>query len=219
MKNKVITIILLIIIYFLLKYYIPYGNYIVYPINLLVTFLHEFWHSIWALITWWSVHSIQINSDWSWLATTSWWWRSIVLMGWYIWSAIFGNILLYVWLKKQKYSWLVIYILSWIMIFTAIFWFSWIVTTIILLLIALLFIFLSKYTNYDALILQFLWVASILYIIEDFNVWPSSDLAKFSEIFIIVPQVIWMYIWLILVLVITYLNLKNILSKWQIKRY
>ena len=211
--NKIWIIIALIVIYVLLKHYIPYGNYAIYPINLLVTFLHEFGHSFAALITGWSVSSVEINSDWSGLAWTSWGWRSIILMWWYIWSAIFWNILLYVGLKKSKYSEKIIYFLSGLMIFTAVYWFSGIFSSIILLLMALLFILFAKKTDFDSYMLSFLWVASIIYIIEDFNWWPSSDLSKFSDIFMIVPQFIWMYVWLIIVIVITGINLKFILKK------
>lgn len=215
MKNKlsILIILILILIYFGLKYYIPYGSYIIYPITLLVTFLHEFWHSFATIITWWDVKSIQINSDWSGFATTAGGWRSIVLMWWYIWSSILWNTLLYIWLKKEKYAEKVIYFLAWLMIFTAVFWFNSIFSSIILLVIAWLFIILAKKTSFDSLILQFLWVTTLLYIIEDFNVWPWSDLTKFSEIFIIVPQTVWMYIWLIAVLAITLLNLKFIFKK------
>jgi hypothetical protein len=212
-KNKLLVLMLLIIIYFLLKYLVPYGNYIIYPITLLVTFLHEFWHSFFALISWWDVKSIQINSDWSWFATTAGGWRSLVLMWWYIWSAIFWNILLYIWFKKQKYSEKVIYFLAWLMIFTWIVWYNSILSSLILFIIAWVFIFLAKKSNYDSIILQFLWIATLLYIIEDFNIWPSSDLAKFSDIFIIIPQSVWMYLWLIIVIIITGLNLKYILKK------
>ena len=211
--NKFLILLGLIVVYILLKKYIPYWHYIVYPINLLVTFLHEFGHATWALITWWSVSSIEINSDWSWLAWTSWWWRSIVLMGWYIWSAIFWNILLYIWLKKEKLSEIVIYCLSGFMVFTAIIWFSGIISSIILFLIAGVLLIFAKKTDFDSYILSFLWVASLVYIIEDFNGWPSSDLAKFSELFIIVPQFVWMYTWLLIVLAITAVNLKFILFK------
>ena len=211
--NKFLILLGLIVVYILLKKYIPYWHYIVYPINLLVTFLHEFGHATWALITWWSVSSIEINSDWSWLAWTSWWWRSIVLMGWYIWSAIFWNILLYIWLKKEKLSEIVIYFLAWFMVFTAVIWFSGIISSIILFLIAGVLVIFAKKTDFDSYILSFLWVASLVYIIEDFNGWPSSDLAKFSELFIIVPQFVWMYVWLLLVLFITGVNLKFILFK------
>lgn len=218
--SKIWILLVLIFIYFILKYYIPVGHYIIYPINLLVTFLHEFWHSFWAIITWWAVKSVQINSDGSWFAITSWGWRSIVLMWWYIWSAVFWNILLYIWLvsensniQKYKYAEKIIYFLSWLMIFTSIFWFNSIFSSIILILIALFLIFLAKKTDYDSLILQFLWVASILFILEDFSVWPSSDLWKFSEIFIIIPQTVWMYIWLLIVIIITWINLKFIFKK------
>lgn len=212
-NNNLIILILLIGIYLLLKYIIPYGEYVIYPVNLLVTFLHEFGHSLWALLTWWSVNSIQINSDWSWFATTSWWFRTIVLMWGYIWSAILGNILLYIWSKKKKWSEITIYILAWIMIFTSIIWYSSIISSVILLIIGWLFIFLAKKSEFDSVILQFLWIASLLYIIEDFSVWPSSDLAKFSDIFVILPQSLWMYIWLIIVIVITGFNIKYIFKK------
>lgn len=213
MKKNILSIIVLLFIYIILKDFIPYWNYIVYPINLLVTFLHEFWHAFASIITGWDVKSIQINSDWSWFAVTSWWIQSIVLIGWYIGSAIFWNLLLYIWAKKEKYSEIIIYILSWIMIFTWIFWFNSIFSSIILFLISWILIFLALKTNKDWFILQFLWLASIIYIIEDFNVWPSSDLAKFSEIFIVVPQFVWMYIWLFLVIWITYFNFKNIIKE------
>lgn len=213
MKTKLPALIILIIIYFLLKYYIPYWNYAIYPINLLVTFLHEFWHAFWAIITWWDVSSVQINSDWSWVTTTSWWYRSIVLMGWYIWSAIFGNVLLYFWSKKDNISEIIIYILSWLMLFTGVFWFTSVYSTIILFLIAWWLILSAKYTKYDWIILQFLWITSLLFIIEDFRVWPSSDLSKFSDIFVLLPQTFWMYIWLIIVIVITGLNIKLILKR------
>lgn len=212
-QTNIITLFIILAIYLLLKYVIPYWSYIVYPVNLLVTFLHEFGHSFWALITWWSVKSIEINADGSWFATTAWWIRAIVLMWWYIWSAILWNILLYIWSKKKAWSEMTIYFLAWLMIFSWIIWFNSIFSSLLLFLIAWLFILLAKKSKFDSIILQFLWLVSIVYIIEDFNVWPSSDLAKFSELFIIVPQAIWMYLWLIIVLVITGLNIIFIFKK------
>lgn len=212
-QNNILILITLLAIYLLLKHIVPYWEYAVYPVNLLVTFLHEFGHSLWALITWWSVKSIQINSDWSGVATTAWGLRTIVLMWGYIWSAILWNILLYIWSKKKKWSEMTIYFLSGIMIFTAIIWFNSILSSIILLLIAWLFIVLAKKSKFDSVILQFLWVASLLHIIEDFNVWPSSDLSKFSDILIFLPQTVWMYLWLIIVLIITWVNIRYILKK------
>lgn len=211
-NNKIFILIIFWFVYLLLKFILPFGNYILYPINLIVTFLHEFWHSFFAIITWWTVYGLHISSDWSWLATTSGWVKAIVLMWWYIWSAIFWNILLYIWLKKQKFSKIIIYLLASLMIFISIVWFSTIMSTIILILLWISIILISKYTKYDNYILQFIWVSSVLLIINDFNIWPSSDIAKFSEIFIIIPQMIWIYIWLAIVLFITYINLRNILK-------
>ncbi len=215
MKNKTLPILLvLIVLYFLLKYYVPYGYYIIYPVNLLVTFMHEFWHAFLALITGGSVESLQVNTDGSWVTTTSGGWRVFVLMGGYIWSAIFWNILLYIWLKgKKRYSEKVLYILSALMVVIAVFWFSSMISSILLFILAWWLILLVRYSDFDRIILQFLWVASLLFIIEDFNVGPSSDLAKFEEIFIIIPESVWMIIWLVIVLVITGYNLKAILRK------
>ena len=215
MKNKNIHIlIVLIIIYFLLKHLIPFGNYVIYPINLLVTFMHEFWHAFFALLSWWSVHHIEINTDGSWLATTAGWMRSFILIWGYIWSALFGNLLLRIGLQdKWDISEKLLYSLAWLLILVSLVWFSWIVSTLIMIGLSAVIILLAKFTNYDKIILQFLWVASILFIIEDFNVWPSSDLSKFAEIFVIIPQSVWMIIWLIIVLAITFFNLKFLFKK------
>jgi len=133
MKDKSLSILVtLIIIYFLLKYIIPFWDTIIYPINLFVTFLHEFWHALFALLTGWSVLEVEVNSDGSGLATTSGWWRSFVLMGGYIGSAIFGNILLRIWLKDTKnLSERILYALAVIMILVWIIWFSSIISFVI----------------------------------------------------------------------------------------
>lgn len=213
MKKNYFILIILITMFFLLKYYIPYGKYLLYPINLLVTFLHEFWHALVAILTWGNVKSIQINSDGSWYAITSWWISSFILIWWYVWSAIFGNILLYIWFKKEKLSQYIIYIFAGLLILSGIIWFNSIIGSLILFSLAGLLLSISKYKLYDSLILQFLWITTLLYIIEDFSVWPKSDIAKFWDIFIVVPDFIWMIIWLIIVLFITGWNIKNIIRK------
>ena len=210
MKNKIPTLIVLVIIYLLLKHYIPYWEKIVYPINLLVTFLHEFWHAFFALITGWKVESLVVNSNWSWVTTTAWWIRDFVVAWWYLWSAIFWNILLYIWFKKQKLSEWIIYFLSFLMLLVAFIWFKSFITFFILLALSWWLFALAKYTTYDSLILQFLWVSSIIFIVEDFNVWPSSDLKAFSGI---LPESVWMIVWLVVVILMTGYNLKLIFKK------
>ncbi|MDQ7021981.1 MAG: M50 family metallopeptidase, partial [Candidatus Gracilibacteria bacterium] len=137
--------------------------------------------------------------------------RDLVLAGGYIGSAIFGNILIYIGFKKttpnpslkrkgDNTSQNIIYFLSGLMVFVAIFWFNSIFSSLILFALAGTLFSLAKYTKYDSLILQFLGISSIIYIIEDFSVGPSSDLSKFSEI---LPSSVWMIIWLIIVIAIT----------------
>jgi len=210
MKNNVYILIFFTLLYFSSKYFIPFWNYIIYPFTLIVTFLHEFWHSFFAIITWWGVKWVQINWDGSGYTITYWWIRSLVLMGWYIGSAIFWNLLLYIGFKKPKLAENIFYFLSFLMFFVAIFWFNSLFSSLILIIFSLVLFFLAKKTKYDALFLQLLWIFSILYIIQDFYVWPSSDLAKFSHI---LPTSLWMVIWLLIVLVMTWYNLKVIFKR------
>jgi len=77
------------------------------------------------------------------------------------------------------------------MLFVAIFWFNSISSSLILILLAGLFFVLAKYTKYDSLILQFLGISSITFL-------PSS---------------VWMIIWLVVVILITWYNLKLIFKK------
>ncbi len=206
-KNNIKILIAIFIIYLLIKFLVPFWNYIIYPITLIVTFLHEFWHAFFALITWGQIISIQVNPDWSWLAVTSWWIRSLVLMWWYIGSAIFGNILLYYAIKWKDKTVKNISIWLWaFIIFSSIFWFHNIVSSIVLIILWSALIYIANKIKYDKIFLSFIWLASLFYIIEDFNAWPSSDLAKFSEIFVVVPTFVWMYVWLFIVLAITWYN-------------
>ena len=220
-KQEIFLILFILsIIYFALKYFITYWEYIVYPITILVTFLHEFWHSFFTILTWWWVKNIQVNPDGSWFATTYWGLKAFVLMWWYIWSAIFGNLLLYIWAKKEEVSKFVIFFLAFIMFLISIFFinftFSGIISSLLLISLAIFLVFISiriKQDSFNRIFLMFLGITSIFYIIEDFNVWPSSDLKKFSDIFVFIPEFIWMIIWLIIVIFITWYNLKKIFEE------
>ena len=206
-QNTLFSLIWLLTVYGILRY-IPYGDTILYPITLIVTFLHEFWHAFFALITGGGVDSIDINHDGSGVARTSGWISGIILMWGYIGSAIFGNILLYMGLKgNNENSKIVLYFLGGLFFLTAFFWFSDILSFLIQVIIGTILIFVAKKIQYSSIILWFLWLASLAHIIWDFRVWPSSDIAKFSDIFIIIPEFIWMYIWLSIVLIIVGANL------------
>jgi len=67
-------------------------------------------------------------------------------------------------------------------------------------------------TKYGREILMLLGLASIIYIIQDFNVGPSSDLAAMERELKFIPAKVWMYIWLAIVIAILALNLKMLFS-------
>jgi hypothetical protein len=97
-RNDILLLVGLFSLYVILQY-MPYGKTLLYPINLIVTFLHEFGHAFFAVITGGAVRSIEINTNGSGLAMTAGGISGIILMGGYIGSAIFGNILLYASIK------------------------------------------------------------------------------------------------------------------------
>jgi len=69
--------------------------------------------------------------------------------------------------------------------------------------------FVARYTELDGEILMFLGLASILHIIQDFNVGPRSDLEKYAEVMPFIPVTFWMYIWLGVAILFTFFNLRK----------
>ena len=62
-KPQLYLILLASVITLLLWWVVPFGEYIVYPIRLFVTFIHESSHAIVAVITGGSVQSLTISTD------------------------------------------------------------------------------------------------------------------------------------------------------------
>lgn len=211
-NSLILRLVLVLVLYLVIKNLVPNGRLILYPINLLVTFLHEFGHAAGALITGGAVDSIQVNRDGSGLCYTMGGNRAIILMGGYIGSAIFGNMLLYIGAKLPGLAKGAMFVLGASMIFTGIFWYDQMFTTGLLLLFAAIFILLAWMTEFSGDILMFLGFASIVHIIEDFNVGPTSDLQKYAEIFKVIPMNVWMYIWLVIVVILFIFNLRWILK-------
>ena len=60
-------------------------------------------------------------------------------------------------------------------------------------------------------VLMFLGLATVLTILENYPVGPSSDLARYTEHFPALPQTMWMMIWLAIAAVIGLVNLHLIL--------
>jgi len=185
----------------------------IYPITQFVTFLHEFGHALGALLTGGEVLNLQVNQDGSGFTRTAGGWRSIVLMGGYLGSALLGNLLFLIGARMEKLAKWTLYLVAAMMIFSSLFWFNSIYTTALLIGFACVLSLIAATTNWDSAILMFLGLASILYIIEDFSVGPRSDLEKYAELFVFVPAGVWMYVWLAVAVSLTLFNLRFIFGE------
>jgi len=215
MNNKtLIVIIVTLMIYFgLTTFGGQLGRTLMSPLILFVTFLHEFGHALAALITGGSVREFVINSNGSGHTTTDGGSQAIILMGGYIGSAIFGNTLFYIGAKKPKIAPYALVFVVVLMIIISLIWFTNLFTTFFLLAFALALVALGRMTNlYDAIVM-FLGLVSILYIIQDFNVGPTSDLNAYANLFVFIPSSVWMYVWLIIVIALFVWNIRLIMKK------
>ncbi|MEM1124382.1 MAG: M50 family metallopeptidase [Bacteroidota bacterium] len=211
-RNLLLRIAVMLAIYLGLTYYGgEYGRILLYPVRMLVTFLHEFGHAFGALITGGRVTNLEIRPDGSGVCWTAGGIPSIILMGGYIGSAIFGNLLFYIGSRaSNQVAKGTTYFLASVMVFVGLVWFTSLFTTGMLLVFALTLFLLARNTNFDSDVLLFFGLASILFIIQDFNVGPSSDLAKYAEIFVVIPANVWMYIWLAIVVLLFVYNIRLI---------
>ncbi|MEM1319745.1 MAG: M50 family metallopeptidase [Bacteroidota bacterium] len=215
MKNSILTrMIGMLIVYFALEYFGgSFGRTVLYPINQLVTFLHEFGHALGAILTGGSVEALQVNEDGSGFTITRGGNRGIVLMGGYIGSALFGNLLFYIGARKERWAGWTLNILAGLMIFSSLFWFNSLYTSGFLIAFAIGIYIITSRTSYAREVLMFLGLVSILYIIQDFNVGPSSDLNEYAKLFVVIPATVWMYIWLFIALLLSFMNLRMIFKE------
>lgn len=87
----------------IILWFIPYAEYLVYPIRLFVTFIHESSHAIVALITGGSVKSLTISADASgvvYSASTSLFGQLFTSSAGYLGTTIFGVLLLFLMRKN-----------------------------------------------------------------------------------------------------------------------
>jgi Peptidase M50B-like len=213
MKNNVLLRILLILLIYLgLRFFGgAYGQMILYPITLLVTFLHEFGHALGAILTGGEVLSIEINSDGSGMTTSRGGSRAITLMGGYIGSAILGNVLFFIGAKNGLWAKIGLNVLAALMVVIGFIWFGGLFTTGLLMVFALTLFFIANKTIFDREVLMFLGLACLFHIVQDFRVGPGSDLEMYAEIFIFIPKTIWMYIWLGIVVILCLFNVRLVL--------
>lgn len=214
MKNAILFRVLLILAtYFGLTYFGgDIGRKIMYPIRLFVTFLHEFGHAIGAVITGGWVEEVQINQDGSGWTRSANGHRGITIMGGYLGSAIFGNLLFYVGARWEALVKPMMGLIILAMLVTGFYWFNSFFTTGVLVAFSILLYLIAFKSTFGREVLMFLGLASVLYIIQDFNVGPKSDLKAYEEYMVFIPATVWMYIWLGLAVFLLFMNLKTLLS-------
>ena len=81
----------------LVLWFVPWSNYLLYPIRLFVTFVHESGHAVAALATGGSVEGMAVHPDGSGVTYTrgSLLWQWVVLSGGYVGAAAFGAVMLH----------------------------------------------------------------------------------------------------------------------------
>lgn len=203
----------MLLIYGLLKFFGgSFGHLALYPVTLLVTFLHEFGHALGALLTGGTVEGLQINPDGSGYTITRGGSQGVVLMGGYLGSAVLGNLLFYIGARKRQRAQTALIALALLMALAGLIWFESFVSTGLLLGFAVVLYLIATKTDWEQDMLMFLGLAAVLYIIQDFNVGPKSDLAMYEQVVGILPAEFWMFVWLGLAGFLFYLNLRRIFS-------
>ena len=183
-----------------------WGRKMLYPIRIFVTFLNEFGHAAGALISGGKVLSLTIDPNGggvTWTANGS---RPIIIMGGYIGSALFGNILFYIGAKWPRIVKPALMLLIASMVITGIVWYKTLFTTGILFVFAAVLFIIGFKTKFGREVMMFLGLASVIYIIQDTSQGPSSDLRAFEDELSFLPANIWMYIWLFIALGLLALN-------------
>jgi hypothetical protein len=203
-------VIAMVVAYAILKFIGgSFGSLVLYPITLLVTFLHEFGHALGGLLTGAHIDGMQINPDGSGYTVTRGGNQAIILMGGYLGSVVLGNILFFIGVRKGAMTQTTLYVLAGLMVLAGIFWFESFVSTGLLFGFAATLGIIAWRTNWDQDVLIFLGLAAILYIIQDFNVGPKSDLNMYEQVVGIFPSGIWMYIWLGIAAMVSYTNIRE----------
>jgi len=170
---------------------------------LLVAFLHELGHAMTCLTTGGHVVTLQVNFDGSGFCTTSGGNQALIDCGGYLGSVIFGNIMLYVGIRHRYFSRVLSGIVAAAMIISSLIWFSTFSSFIITAVIGGLLLFLfAKVAWSGRWFLILAGTLSILYVIQDYRIGPSSDLEAFASVVGLTP-LIWMYLWLGVALSIT----------------
>jgi hypothetical protein len=209
-KQLHLRFLIFLMVYLILKYLGgSFGALVLYPVTLLVTILHEFGHALGAILSGGSVEGLQINPDGSGYTITRGGSPGLVLVGGYLGSAILGNVLFRIGAKHHRLAQGTLITMAVLMAIIGLIWFESFISTGILWAFAASLVFFALKTTWDQDVLMFLGMAAVLYIIQDFNVGPSSDLAMYEKVVGFFPAQIWMYIWLALAVVVSFWNARS----------
>jgi hypothetical protein len=211
MKHLHYRVLAILVVYGALRFFGgSIGATLLYPVTLLVTFLHELGHALGALLTGGSVVGMQINPDGSGYTITRGGSQGVTLIGGYLGSAVLGNVLFRIGARHQALTHHTLLVLSGLMILSGVIWFQSLNSTALLFVFGLLLGFIALKTNWDQDVLMFLGLAAVLYIIQDFDTGPKSDLVMYEKVVGFFPYQVWMYLWLGLAGVLFLWNLKEI---------
>ena len=133
MQNLHYRVLAILLVYGILKFFGgSFGHLVLYPVTLLVTFLHEFGHALGALLTGGTVEGLQINADGSGYTVTRGGSQAVVLMGGYLGSAILGNVLFRIGARHRTLTHHTLLVLAGLMCLSGLLWFESFSSTILL---------------------------------------------------------------------------------------
>ncbi len=206
MKTLLRLLSIVLVMYLLDRFYPAQFSLLFYPVMILVTFFHELGHALFAVLSGGDVHNMVINMDGSGMTTTSGGSESLTIIGGYLGSAIFGNLMVYAGAKGNSTSNIFAFIMIFIFMIATLFWISSIFALFWAIGYTICFYVLSKWKFLLSYVLMCIGLLSTIHILQDFRVGPSSDLEAYEQTVGIFPASIWMYIWLILVVCLTCFN-------------
>lgn len=213
-KNLLPRLLAMLLVYVILRFFGgSFGNLVLYPVTMLVAFLHELGHATGAILTGGSVDGLQINPDGSGYTVTRGGSAGIILMGGYLGSALLGNLLFRIGVKHRTQAQNALLVLAFLMALSGIIWFESFISTALLFGFAAVLFFIARRTTWDQDMLMFLGLATVLYIIQDFRTGPSSDLVMYEKVVGIFPYQVWMYLWLALAIGLSFWNMRELLGR------
>jgi hypothetical protein len=183
-----------------------YLGLFLYPFTLLVTILHEMGHALGALLTGGAVVSLKVAPDGSGLCTTAGGLAFVVIPVGYLGSVVFGNLMLYLGIKRPKLARSALFAFALALIGISFVWFGGITSLAITLGWGLVFLLIAyKLPKVSRLFFILAGVYSVVYVLRDYSGGPSSDLAVFASLTHL-PATLWTYVWLGLAVLITFCN-------------